>query len=73
MAQIKTLMFNITTLIITVYYTILTTNIATNKVSCLLYFRTQCKQYKSATSNIHSYFTKIHQACTPHRSENAKL
>jgi len=30
-------MFIIRTLIITVYYIILTTNMATNKVSCLLY------------------------------------
>jgi len=40
-------MFVIRTLIITVYiyYTIVTTNIATNKVSCWLCFRTQCKQH----------------------------
>jgi hypothetical protein len=75
------------------YYTILTTNNATNKVSCLLYFRAQCQQYtrcvynrclqsmyihtkltyKSATSNIHSYFTEIPQACRTQRNENAKL
>ena len=46
-------MFIIRTLITTVYIynTILTTNIATNKVSCLLYFRTQCKQYTQCVYN----------------------
>jgi len=46
-AKKSTLMFIIRTLIITVYiyYIILTTNTETNEVSCLLYFRTQHKQY----------------------------
>ena len=46
-AKWSTLMFIIRTVIIAVYiyYTTLTTNIASNKVSCLLYFRTQCKQH----------------------------
>jgi len=46
-------MFIIRTLIITVYinYTTLTTNIATSKVSCLLYYRTQCKQYTHCAYN----------------------
>jgi len=46
-AKYSTLMIIIRPLIIIVYiyYTILITNIATNKVSCLLYFKTQCQQY----------------------------
>ena len=52
-AKQSTLMLIIRRLIITVYiyYTILTTNIATNNVSCLLYFRTQCKQYTQCVYN----------------------
>ena len=61
-----------TTLIITVYYTTLTTNIATNKVSCLLYFRTQCKQYTQCVSNwcLQSFY--IHTKLT-HKSANSNM
>ena len=82
-------MFIIRTLIITVYiyYTLLTTNTATNEVFCLLYFRTQCKQYTQcvnitgvckvckSTLNQHKKcnFPEITQACKPYRNENTKL
>jgi hypothetical protein len=51
-------MFIIRTLIITVYIyctTLKNTNIATNKVSCLLYFGTQWKQYTQKCNFQHTF------------------
>ncbi len=65
-AKQSTLMFINRTLIITVYiyYTVLTTNIATNNVSCLLYFRTQCKQYTQCVYNWCLQSLQIHTKLT---------
>ena len=49
--------------------------------TCSVYITGFCKlskihtklTHKSATSNTHSFFTEIRQACRPHRNENAKL
>jgi len=68
-------MFIIRTLITTVYiyYTTLKkTNTATNKVSCLLYFRTQCKQYTQCVYNWCLQSLQIHTKLT-HKSANSNI
>ena len=74
----STMIFIIRTLIITVYiyYTVCTTDTATNKVFCLLYFGTQCEQstHQIDTQKCnfqHSFI--LRQACRLHRNENFKL
>jgi len=73
-SKINALMFIIRTLIIIVhiYYTVLTTNIATNKVSCLLYFRTQCQQYTQCVYNWCLQSLQIHTKLT-HKSANSNI
>jgi hypothetical protein len=62
--QVKydTLTFITGTSIVTVYiyYATLTTNVATNKVSCLPYCTTQCKQYTQCVS-----ITGVCNICEP--------
>jgi len=65
-------MFIFRTLITTVYYTVLTTNIATNKVSCLLYFRTQCTQYTQCVYNWCLQSLYIHTKLT-HKSATSNM